>query len=72
MELRCIVVRIENELVKEARLEFHPSAVLFTGTGKLQMKFQKLSRCQVCYFLTMFDIATFWLNLPYQFPNTCL
>lgn len=59
MELRCIVIRIENELMKEAPLEFHPSAVLFTGTGKLQMKFQKLSMCQLYYFLTMFDTAAF-------------
>lgn len=58
--------------MKEAPLEFHPSAVLFTGTGKLQMKFQKLSGCQLYYFLTMFDTAAFWLNLPYKFPNTCL
>lgn len=59
MELRCIVIRIENELVKEAPPEFHPRAVLFTDTGKQQMKFQKLSRCQLYYFLTMFDIAAF-------------
>lgn len=59
LELRCIVIRIENELVKEALLEFHPSAVLFAETGKPQMKFQKLSMCQVYYFLTMFDIAAF-------------
>lgn len=56
LELRCIVIRTENELVKEL-LEFHPSAVLFTETGKPQMKFQKLSRCQVYY--SLFDIPAF-------------
>jgi len=59
LELRCIVIRTENELVKEAPLEFHPSVVLFTETGEPQMKFQKLSRCQLYYFLTMFDITAF-------------
>lgn len=55
LELRCTVIRIGNELLKEAPLEFHPSAVLLTETGKPQMKFQKLSRCQLCYFLSLIE-----------------
>lgn len=52
LELKCIVIRLGNELLKEALLEFYPCAVLFTATGKPQMKFQSLSRCQLYYFVT--------------------